>query len=464
MSFFSGHVADLLRLAEDEARMPGRVEVEPEHMLLALGRHGHGRDLLAQRLLRPRDLHAAVVRIHAEGDDLLLGRLPRSRRSQEVLERAVSVAAERGLAWPGDVEVLLALACDERAVAVLHEAGMVNLTELIAQEHPSERTPLDDGAIRRALLAAALHEHPRPLQVRVPAFERFTSEARRAIGAAAETAARLEHHEVEPFHLLLGCLQVPDSFAARLLAELWADGELGVTGEATELACRVGPHPSHQATGLFTEVARRVVAEDSLALAYRHGHRQITTGHLLLAVLDSGDRTTERMTRPHTQRLARALVRGLPGSEHDPGPDSELEWIVLDALMRTLVLDFRRLLPPGWTIYGSARSDIHLRVPQSQSEADFQIRPGWITAQPGSGRERLQQVTQWMLERFQAALNEIAGEPWPDAVDGRPAPAHAHVIPDRYNSRLRLGYGDPENPVLRVVEHDRLIHMMVQSV
>ena len=327
MSFFSGHVVDVLRLAEDEARMLGRAEVEPEHMLLAFCRNGHGRDLLARRSLRPQDVHAAVVRIYGEGDDLLLGRLPRSRRSQEVLERVVTVAAERGLAWPGDVEVLLALASDEGAVSVLHEAGLVDLTELIAQEHPSERAPPDDAAIRRALLAAALHEQARPLQVRVPAFERFTSEARRAIGAAAETAARLEHHEVEPFHLLLGALQVPDSFAARVLAELWADGELDVVGEAIELACRMGPHPSHQATGLFTDLARRVVAEDSLALAYRYGHRQITTGHLLLAVVDSGDRTTERMTRPHTQRLARTLLRGLPASEHDTGPDTELEWM-----------------------------------------------------------------------------------------------------------------------------------------
>jgi ATP-dependent Clp protease ATP-binding subunit ClpA len=98
MSFFSGHVADFLRLAEDEARMLGQAQVEPEHVLLALCRHGHGRDLLAQRSLQPRDLHAAVVRIDGAGDDLLLGRLPRSRRTQEVLERVVTVAAQRGVA------------------------------------------------------------------------------------------------------------------------------------------------------------------------------------------------------------------------------------------------------------------------------------------------------------------------------------------------------------------------------
>ena len=141
MSFFSGNVADLLRLAEDEARMLGRVDVEPEHMLLAFCRYGYGRDLLAQQSVQPQDLHAAVVRINGEGDDLLLGRLPRSRRSQKVLERVVTVAAERGLAWPGEVEVLLALACDDRSVLILQEAGLVNVTELIAQEHPSERAP-----------------------------------------------------------------------------------------------------------------------------------------------------------------------------------------------------------------------------------------------------------------------------------------------------------------------------------
>ena len=206
MSFFSGLVADLLRLAEDEARMLGRGSFEPEHMLLAFCRHGHGRELLAQRSLRPRDLHAAVIRIDGEGDDLLLGRLRRSRRSEKVLEHVVTLAAERGVPAPGDVEVLLALASDERAGAVLQEASLANLKELIAQEHPSERAPLDDTEIRRELLAAALNDHPRPLQVRVPAFERFTSQARRAIAAAAETAARLEHREVEPFHLMLARL------------------------------------------------------------------------------------------------------------------------------------------------------------------------------------------------------------------------------------------------------------------
>lgn len=464
MSFFSRDAAESLRLAEDEARMLGRVEVEPEHLLLAICRRGRGREMLDRCSAQPRELHAAIVRRHGQGDDLRLGRLPRSRRTEAVLERVVTVAAQRGEAWPGDVEMLLALVADKGVRSVLEQVGMEAPAQLVEQEHPSRREPLDDAAMRRRLLAAALDENPRPLRTPVPAFERFTSEARRVISAAAETAARLEHREVDAFHLLLGCLQVSDSLAGQVVAERWAGDELGTADDAVELARRRAPHPATQATGVFSARARRVVAEDALALAYRHEHRRITSGHLLLAVLDSGDPPTQRMTWPYSQQLARDLVRRLPGAEHDPGPDHELEWIDLHALMRTLVLDFRRVLPLGWTIRGSARIDIHLQVPDTHSESDFQIRPGWITAESGSGRERLQRVTQWMLERLQIAVSEGGGEPWPPTDDGRPAPAHARVIPDRYNARLQLGYGDPSAPVLRVVAHDLLIHMLVRSV
>ena len=370
------------------------------------------------------------------------------------------IGTERGTVHPSDVEMLLALAEDSRAGQVLVEAGIEDLTRLIDHEHPATREPVDEAAVRRELLAATMTERRQPWRVSVPAFERFSAEAHRAVGAAAETAARLGHSEVEPFHLLIGCLQVPASQAARVRSELWADRELGVIGEAFDLACRVGPHPSHRASGSFSELARRVVAEDALTVAYRHGHPQITTGHLLVAVFDSRDPTTGRMTEPHTQRLARSLVRELPGEEHDSESDHELDWIQFGSLMSTMLSDFRRILP-GWTVWGSARSDIHLQVPGSRSESDFQIRPGWITAEPGSGSQRLQRVTLWMLERLQAAVTETTGQPWPVTDDGEQAPPYAQIIPQRFNTPLRLGYGSPDAPVLRVADPDFLVHMMV---
>jgi hypothetical protein len=63
----------------------------------------------------------------------------------------------------------------------------------------------------------------------------------------------LRRHEVEAD--VVGCLQVPDSFAARVLSPIWEDGELGAIGETIDLACRYGPHPFHQATGAFSRTA-----------------------------------------------------------------------------------------------------------------------------------------------------------------------------------------------------------------
>jgi hypothetical protein len=258
-------------------------------------------------------------------------------------------------------------------------------------------------------------------------------------------------------------VQTPDSLAARVLSPLWQDGELGVIDEAIDLARMSGPHPSRQATGGFSATARRVVAEDALAVAYRLGHFEITTGHLLLAVLDSQDRTTMAMTRPHTQQLARTIIRGLPGPEHPTDDDSDLTWIQFDRLIRDLILGFRTILPAGWTIGGSARSDIHLRVPDSRSESDFQIRPGWITTEPGPTPERLRRVAHWMLERLQADVTHATGQPWPATSEGEAAPVYAELTNDRYNPTLRLGYGTPLSPVAAPLKHDIHLHMMIST-
>jgi hypothetical protein len=462
MSLFGGDSPDVFLLAEDEARMLGRSRVEPEHLLLALSRRRQGPvgDLLLERGITGRELHAAIVGAVGMGDELVLGRLPRSRAAEAILQRAVAVAADRGERRPDAAHVLLALAEDGRVETILHDLGLDDLPRLVDEHEPARGRPLSDAQVRTELVRAAMAEDRRPLRAPVPAFERFTPDARRAVRAAAETAALLEHREVDPFHVLIGCLQVPESFAARVLLPVWEDGELGPIGEAIDLARRCGPHPFHQATGIFSQTARRVVAEGALTLAYRLGHPHITSGHLLLATLDSPDRTTAKMTHPHTQRLARTLARELPGTEHGVG-EGDVVWIQFDALIRTLISGIRRILPSGWTVMGSARSDIHLRVPDSQSESDFQIRPGWIVSEPGPAAERLQRVTQWMLERLQAAVIHATGRPWPETPGDRAPPVHAQLIDDRYNPMLRLGYGDPQSPIATPVEHDLHLNMML---
>jgi ATP-dependent Clp protease ATP-binding subunit ClpC len=143
-------------------------------------------------------------------------------------------------------------------------------------------------------------------------FERFTVEARSAIAAGERAAESLANEYVEPFHLLLGVLHVPDSVAGKMLAR-----ESVTLERATNRARLYGPRPAHQATGIFTEPARRVVAEGALEHAYRHRHTSIATGHLLLAILDASDPVTSQIlgVGPLSERLAAEVLQALPGDE-----------------------------------------------------------------------------------------------------------------------------------------------------
>ena len=194
VSLFGDTAPDLILLAEDEARMLGRSRVEPVHLLLAFARQGQVGDLLGDRGITAGALHAAVVAGDGVGDELVLGRLPRSKASEEVLQRAVGLAAERGERRPGSLHVLLALAGDDRVGAILRDLGVNELGRLVDGREPPRRS-LSDEQVRAELVRAALAEQMRPALAPVPAFERFTPDARRAVRAAAETAALLEHRD-----------------------------------------------------------------------------------------------------------------------------------------------------------------------------------------------------------------------------------------------------------------------------
>ena len=81
--------------------------------------------------------------------------------------------------------------------------------------------------------------------------------------------------------------------------------------------------------------------------------------------------------------------------------------------------------------------------------------------EPGPAAERLRRVTLWMLERLQAAVMQATGKPWPAGTDEEAAPAYAKLISDPYNPTLRLGYGDPEEPIAAPLEHDILLNMVI---
>jgi hypothetical protein len=463
MSVYQGASSDLILLAEDEARMLGQPAVEPEHLLLTFARQGGFEWLLGDQgaSVSASDVHAAIVRKGGMGDELVLGRVPRSPATRQLLGRAFDVGAERGSFAPQPEHVLLALAENERVMALLRELGVTDVEALVDVQPRDRRAALSQEKVKHYLFDVGMREARLDGLPTPPVCERFTAEARRAVTAASESAALLENDQVEPFHLLLGCLHVPDSLAARVLEAELAPSDMGTLGEAMERARMAGPRPAHQATGIFTDATRCIVAERALAYAYRHDHRSIGTGHLLLATLDAQDRVIDRIvgsgvmgSGPVHDRLARTLMRALPGDERPTDRVLDGGVIRFDVLIGILTSEFTRIAPAGWELRGSARSGgVRLKVPNSRSEEDFAVHLEWIAAEDGAAGDRLVRATRKALEDLQSAFIEHTRQPWPASPRsgqlGRPE-AHAELVGDDVNPMLRLWYGDRDDPTLEV--------------
>jgi hypothetical protein len=77
------------------------------------------------------------------------------------------------------------------------------------------------------------------------------------------------------------------------------------------------PAYSPRATGIFTPEARRIVAEDVLTIAERLDHRALTTGHVLLAILERYAYLTVEFISalPPIREITAAVIDALPGHE-----------------------------------------------------------------------------------------------------------------------------------------------------
>jgi ATP-dependent Clp protease ATP-binding subunit ClpA len=311
IGWFTDQAYNAILLAQDEARMLGHPLVEPCHLLLAAARYGNVQGLLARAGITAGAIHAEVVRTIGYGSELVVGRVARSSSGDAVLARAIAAAAERGISDPSTEHLLLGVTGDERAAAVLRELGLANTTALVDAAYPDRRPALDPSdAARRALVGRA-RSAPRPGPM-PPVFERFTIEARGVIVDAVERARELENEYVTLDHLLLALLGSRNGLAASIGARHRRELD-SWTAHAIEL---LGVGPS-RATGIFSDTARRLLAEDVLKVAHRFGHQALGTGHLFLAVVESTD-ATEIALRDFVDldRLATDIADALPGDEH----------------------------------------------------------------------------------------------------------------------------------------------------
>jgi ATP-dependent Clp protease ATP-binding subunit ClpA len=297
--WFTDQAKNLILLAEDEARMLSHGTVEPEHLLLAVARHGNAERLLGGEAVA-RAIHDCVLRIQGFGDKLEL-RPQRTPTSEAVLRRAVLAAAARGVLGPSTEYLLFALGEQDLCARILAELGITDVQALVDAHYPVERPPLPDAIIQRraAQLTAGGWRPPMPGPI-PPIFERFTSQARDAIDAGIEHGREANSFYVEPIHLLYGVLDAKTGVVASLRARYGWDLP----------AAQVVESARSRATDIFSKDARRVVAEDVLIVSERLDRRALTSGHLLIALLESDNEIPADLTRalPELGDVATAVI------------------------------------------------------------------------------------------------------------------------------------------------------------
>jgi ATP-dependent Clp protease ATP-binding subunit ClpA len=311
LGWFSDQAYNLILLPDDEARMLSHPTVEPEHLLLATIRHGN-----VQRLLGGNPgpaIQHAIERIKGFGDKLEL-RPRRSAASEEVLGRAVTAANARGIRDPSTEHLLLALAEQELPARLLAEIGVPDAEALVDTKYPA-RPPIHPAIVQRraAQLAEMGSTPPSPGPI-PPVFERFTAHARDAVRAGVANARMLDDPYVEPFHLLLAALNA-DGIAATVHSRLGYACRPSATARDLDVTTSAMPQTrGPRATDIFSDAARRIVAEAVLIIAERLEHRPLTTGHLLIAILESPDeRGREIMSSlPDVREMTAAVIDALP--------------------------------------------------------------------------------------------------------------------------------------------------------
>lgn len=313
IGWFTDQAYNAILLAEDEARMLDRPWVEPEHLLLAAARSGNVQRLLLRAgIVGGSAIHEVIVRADGFGDDLVLGRVPRTAAAEAVLARSIAAAGERGIRSPSTEHLLLGLAGADSAMAVLRELGLTDVTGLVDARHPVKQAPLDPDTIARCAVVAHNKAAPRPGPM-PPLFERFTAEAHAVIEAAIAGARARQNEYVTPTHILIALLDV-ERGAIASVRDRHRDEFDALRESAAELLHDRPLSP----TGIFSASARRLVAEGALEVAHRLGQRSLTTAHLLVANLESPDPHIAelRLKVRNVQDIAAEIAEASPGDEH----------------------------------------------------------------------------------------------------------------------------------------------------
>jgi ATP-dependent Clp protease ATP-binding subunit ClpA len=116
-------------------------------------------------------------------------------------------------------------------------------------------------------------------------FARFTDRARKVVVVAQGEAGSNGSPTIQPGHLILGLMSVPEGLAAKAVEAQGVTREAAVTAVTAAL-----PEPGPPRTGHIPfDGAARKALELTFREALRLGHNYIGTEHILLALLEQED-------------------------------------------------------------------------------------------------------------------------------------------------------------------------------
>ncbi len=123
----------------------------------------------------------------------------------------------------------------------------------------------------------------------VRVFEHFSDGARRILVLARVEARNLHDGSIGPEHLLLGMLQEGDGIAAKALSDAGADYN---RARAVIQDQKRQQNGSESGSEPFSTATLRVI-EESLRISWAQADGVIDTEHLLVALLELSEETTE---------------------------------------------------------------------------------------------------------------------------------------------------------------------------
>ena len=243
------------------------------------------------------DVFKAIVREQGIGDELVLGSVPRSTATDAALGRAVDIAAQRGVLGPSSEHLVLALAAQDsgRVARILAAVGVDDVVRLVDGIPGDRRPSVSDEQLKRYLLRVAGR---RSAPSRDRSHRSFSATRLRRSGRCERGLRPPRCWSITRSSRCICCWAVCQCLPAwrrKCLRPSWRPARSVIVGEAMERTRMYGSAPAHQATGIFAEATRRIVAEGALRYAYRRGDPHIGTGHLLLATLDAGESVIDRI-------------------------------------------------------------------------------------------------------------------------------------------------------------------------